>query len=253
MGDILRDFNEVENEETRDEVKYEGLNPAWTKELARDSKEHGTVYSDPERVLKYYRNGAGSTVLNHVPLKCNADDKYRMEHIPFKKGAHWHDLGELSKDRRSTVRLFKWYAEKDNNVHGEKLPPGEGRSSQKCIVPQYAVNSKTKNIGFKHALGRAWWDEIYPTCFCRMQIHSNKNQHPGQPRSFTAREYARMQGFPDTHYLCGTHEKKFEQVGNAVCARLALNIGKAMCIGAQADSPLRLETWDTLPRLLATV
>ena len=87
----------------------------------------------------------------------------------------------------------------------------------------------------------------------RYQIHSHKNQHPGQPRSFTAREYARMQGFPDTHYLCGTHEKKFEQVGNAVCARLALNIGKAMCIGAQADSPLRLETWDTLPRLLATV
>jgi hypothetical protein len=79
----------------------------------------------------------------------------------------------------------------------------------------------------------------------RYQIHSHKNQHPGQPRSFTAREYARMQGFPDTHYLCGTHEKKFEQVGNAVCARLALNIGKAMCIGAQADktdSPLRLET-----------
>jgi hypothetical protein len=40
-----------------------------------------------------------------------------------------------------------------------------------------------------------------------------------------------MQGFPDTHYLCGKYEKKFEQVGNAVCARLAQNIGLAMGLG----------------------
>jgi hypothetical protein len=35
---------------------------------------------------------------------------------------------------------------------------------------RYAVNSEVKNRGFKHALGRAWWDEIYPTCICRMQV-----------------------------------------------------------------------------------
>ena len=85
-------------------------------------------------IRRYYRQGAGKTLLNHVPWPCNADDKYRSEHIPFKKGAHWKDLGELSKDGRSTVRPFKWYAEKDNNVHGEKLPPGDG-------APQLSVPS----------------------------------------------------------------------------------------------------------------
>ena len=68
-----------------------------------------------------------------------------------------------------------------------------------------------------------------------------------------------MQGFPDTHFLCGkngssgapTHctrllmrvlcagppDKKFEQVGNAVCARLAAAIGKAMLISVSPLPP----------------
>ena len=241
MGDILQDFPEIANEEKRDEIPYEGVNPKWAAEKARDTKERGTVYSDPKRVLAYYRKGAGSTIHNHNPFMMNADDKFRAEHIPLRKGADWDTLGELSKDKRNTLRKFKWHAEKDNNVYGEKLPPGDGRDPSKCIVPQYAVNSRVNNRGFKHALGRAWWDEIYPTCICRMQIHSHKNQHPGQPRSFSAREYARMQGFPDTHVLLGPPDKKFEQVGNAVCARLASAIGKAMLIGVmnQETPPMR--------------
>eukprot|EP01048_Picozoa_sp_COSAG05_P010101 COSAG05_NODE_871_length_6848_cov_2.508372_5_plen_1448_part_00 len=182
MGDILQDFPLISNDEKRDEIPYQGLNPAWVAELQRDNKERGTTYSDPKRVLAYYRAGAGKILYNHNPFAMNPDDKFRAEHIPLVKGADWSMLGELSKDKRRTVRLFKWHAEKDNNVYGEKLPPGEGREETKCIVPQYAVNSRVKNRGFKHALGRAWWDEIYPTCICRMQIHSHKNQHPGNAR-----------------------------------------------------------------------
>lgn len=237
MGDILQDFPPITNDEKRDEISYEGRNQQWCAEIQRDSKERGIVYSDPKRVLAYYRRGAGKTLYNHIPLAMNADDKFRAEHIPLKKGADWSTLGELSKDKRSTVRFFKWHAEKDNNVYGEKLPPGDGRDPSKCIVPQYAVNSRVKNRGFKHALGRAWWDEIYPTCICRMQIHSHKNQHPAQPRSFSAREYARMQGFPDTHFLMGPPDKKFEQVGNAVCARVASAIGKAFLLGIFEGTP----------------
>ena len=237
MGDILQDFPSITNDEKRDEMAYEGRNPQFAAEIQRDSKERGTVYSEPKRVLEYYRRGAGKVLYNHIPLAMNPDDKFRAEHIPFKKSADWSSLGELSKDKRSTVRFFKWHAEKDNNVYGEKLPPGDGRDPTKCIVPQYAVNSRVKNRGYKHALGRAWWDEIYPTCICRMQIHSHKNQHPAQPRSFSAREYARMQGFPDTHFLMGPPDKKFEQVGNAVCARVAAAIGKAFLIGIFEGTP----------------
>jgi len=43
-----------------------GLNPRWTKELERETQERGTIFSNPERTLAYYRKGAGKTVLNHV-------------------------------------------------------------------------------------------------------------------------------------------------------------------------------------------
>ena len=264
MGDILIDFPEIANDETRSEgVPYQGVNPKWAKELKADEKRRrDEYYSDPQKVLAYYREGAGKQLTNHVPLKMNPDDKFRAEHIPLVKGATWIDLGgatkrtmlhrlslclrrlkwalrpaELSADKKQTIRPFKWFADKDNNEFGEKLPPGEGRSTDKCIVPQYAVNSKVAGKGFKAALGRAWWDEIYPTCICRMQIHSHKNQHPAQPRSFSAREYARMQGLPDNHFLCGEPAKQFEQVGNAVCARLAINLGKALCLAVLDGAP----------------
>ena len=34
------------------------------------------------------------------------------------------------------ARHGRWHADKDNNLHGEKLPKGEGRDETKCIVPQ---------------------------------------------------------------------------------------------------------------------
>eukprot|EP01048_Picozoa_sp_COSAG05_P010100 COSAG05_NODE_871_length_6848_cov_2.508372_4_plen_168_part_00 len=46
-----------------------------------------------------------------------------------------------------------------------------------------------------------------------------------------------MQGFPDTHFLVGPPDKKFEQVGNAVCARVASAIGKAFLIGFFEGTP----------------
>lgn len=46
-----------------------------------------------------------------------------------------------------------------------------------------------------------------------------------------------MQGLPDRHFLCGDPPKQFEQVGNAVCARLAINLGKALCLAVIDGAP----------------
>ena len=93
-----------------------------------------------------------------------------------------------------------------------------GRNPEKCIVPQYCINKaaattierpkghgseKDRAQGDK-SLARLWWDEIFTTCIGRMMIHSHRNMHPGQFRSFSAREYARAQGFPDWYKICGS-------------------------------------------------
>ena len=81
-----------------------------------------------------------------------------------------------------------------------------GRNPEKCIVPQYCINkaqadslepSERESRKGTKSLARLWWDEIFTTCIGRMHIHSHRNMHPGEFRSFSAREYARAQGFPD--------------------------------------------------------
>jgi site-specific DNA-cytosine methylase len=106
-------------------------------------------------------------------------------------------------------------------VHSDIWPVAfdyRGRNPEKCIVPQYCINKaaattierpkghgseKDRAQGDK-SLARLWWDEIFTTCIGRMMIHSHRNMHPGQFRSFSAREYARAQGFPDWYKICGS-------------------------------------------------
>lgn len=71
----------------------------------------------------------------------------------------------------------------------------------RCVAHVGAGDGRSKG---DKSLARMWWDEIFTTCIGRMMIHSHKNMHPGQFRSFSAREYARAQGFPDWYKIEGS-------------------------------------------------
>ena len=219
LADALTDLPNVEHSEARDAMPYTKALGSLTdfQKVMRAAPPAGQGVKHEPKV-----------VFNHNPQPLPPDDLYRCEHIPLKKGACWRDLGELSKDGKETVKPFTWIPLKDkkvpnfpdNNSHAgsDKLPSGGGRDERKCIVPQYCINkaaattlerpkghgsTKDRAQGDK-SLARLWWDEIFTTCIGRMMIHSHRNMHPGQFRSFSSREYARAQGFPDWYKICGS-------------------------------------------------
>ncbi|MDR3427369.1 DNA cytosine methyltransferase [Silvimonas sp.] len=67
--------------------------------------------------------------------------------------------------------------------------------------------------GVSHTVDSRFGD---PTCFL----------HPDEPRGFSVREAARIQGFPDRYIFHGPQSDQFKMVANAVPPAMGLSIGK---------------------------
>jgi hypothetical protein len=71
-------------------------------------------------------------------------------------------------------------------------------------------------------------DTPSPTVTAHMGKDLSDFIHPSLPRTLTAREAARIQGFPDTVEFLGSQAAQFNQVGNAVPVPLARALGVAL-------------------------
>ena len=76
--------------------------------------------------------------------------------------------------------------------------------------------------------GRVDPDGLASTILTKCDPHWGAYFHYSQDRSFTAREAARIQSFPDHFIFTGTQAQQFAQVGNAVPPLLANAVGLAI-------------------------
>jgi len=79
---------------------------------------------------------------------------------------------------------------------------------------------------FKDKYRKQRWNAPCSTVFAHLEKDGNRFIHPGQTRTITPREAARIQTFPDDFGFCGPYSKKFRQIGNAVPPLLARRIGE---------------------------
>jgi DNA (cytosine-5)-methyltransferase 1 len=76
--------------------------------------------------------------------------------------------------------------------------------------------------------GRVEPDGLASTIMTKCDPHWGSYFHYSQDRSFTVREAARIQSFPDSYVFNGTLAQQFAQVGNAVPPLLAEAVGRSI-------------------------
>ena len=87
---------------------------------------------------------------------------------------------------------------------------------------------------FRDKYNRLGWDSLSRSITAHIAKDGYWYIHPGEPRTLTVREAARIQTFPDRFRFAGTRTNAFTQIGNAVPPALAEAIGEQILIALES-------------------
>lgn len=148
----------------------------------------------------------GSTVKDYpIPPQCDYQQRARRGST----GIHNHEAPRLS---AINVKRMSYIHPGGNwtDIPDDLLPRG---------MQQARKSDHTKRYG------RVRPDGLASTILTKCDPHWGAYIHYSQDRSFTVREAARIQSFPDHYIFLGSMAEQFAQVGNAVPPMLAQAIG----------------------------
>jgi len=127
-------------------------------------------------------------------------------------GAVNHEAARLSKINLERLAYISpggnW-----TDIPVELLPKGMQRARRSDHTKRY---------------GRVNPNGLASTILTKCDPHWGAYFHYSQDRTFTVREAARIQAFPDTFHFVGSRVEQYEQVGNAVPPLLAAAIGRSL-------------------------
>ncbi len=136
------------------------------------------------------------------------------------------NLGELAKSLRDANILKNHIVTRTTETALERfraLKPGENfhALSDELKENTYTDVSRTQNTIYL----RLNYDEPSGTV---INVRKSMWIHPTLNRAISVREAARLQTFPDSFVFCGTKDKQYQQVGNAVPPIMAKSIAKKL-------------------------
>ncbi|KAK9120451.1 hypothetical protein Syun_018068 [Stephania yunnanensis] len=224
LEDAISDLPAVTGDETRDEMPYGSPPKSQFQNFIRTSKHEmtGSLSNDSERRNRF-------VLYDHRPFPLSEETRLRIDQIPKRKGACFRDLPGVVVGPDNTVQL-------DPSMDRLLLPSG------KPLVPNFALNfeggKSRRNLNLRvksfnqfaltycfRPFARLWWDETVTTLLTTPDPRYLATLHPDQDRVLTARECARLQGFPDYYRFRGSITERYRQIGNAVAVPVSRALG----------------------------
>lgn len=226
-------------------IKPTHYNPNYDNDDSRDNLlPYVTLYdaiSDlPEVSSKITKTDLNKNRIRNIE-KINRQIDNGADRIPYdfnKLKSHINKLGKSGKDFLYFVRP-NGYPYLDNHVARshqysdiqlfKKMLPGETAFDFIKRNPKQAGKLIKYNMdSFKDKYRKQSWDKPSTTIFAHLEKDGNRFIHPLQPRTFTPREAARIQSFPDDFTFMGPFSQKYKQIGNAVPPLMSYNLAKTI-------------------------
>lgn len=140
--------------------------------------------------------------------------------------------------RDGSARLFNHTANRLSKINLDRLAhiqPGSAWTSiPHDLLPAGMQRARTSDHTMRY--GRLAWESLAGTMMTKCDPHWGAVFHPEQDRTFTVRESARIQSFPDHYRFMGPRVAQYEQVGNAVPVLMAKAIAKTLIAHLAADA-----------------
>lgn len=132
--------------------------------------------------------------------------------------------------RTGSSGVYNHQAPRLSNINLERLkfikPGGNWTDIPQDLLPK-GMQRASKGDHTKR-YGRVEPDGLASTILTKCDPHWGAYFHYDQDRSFTVREAARLQSFPDHYIFTGTQAEQYAQVGNAVPPMLAKAVGLSL-------------------------
>ena len=154
------------------------------------------------------------------PIVNLEDDKEGIK-LPNKE-----NLGELASSLRNDTVLYNHMITKTTDTAMERFKAIKQGQNFHSLDDALKTNTYTDAARTQNTIYlRLNYDEPSGTV---VNVRKSMWIHPTLDRAISVREAARLQTFPDSFIFCGSKDKQYQQVGNAVPPIMAKSIAKKL-------------------------
>jgi len=162
--------------------------------------------------------GSGSDIQDY-------DKELRERHLSEYSGRYIIDVLECDKSPDLYHHKARPHSDRDLRDFSRLL---EGENSYQAIMRGERMEFPYDRSSFKDRFKRQSKDDLSSTILAHLSKDGLMFIHPTQNRSFTVREAARIQSFPDTFMLPVSRTNQFRLIGNAVPPLVGKALGKGV-------------------------